>query len=144
MQQIYDPIRKKWVIATAEELVRQYWLQLMIRELSFPSELLVVEQELDRLPHLCADRRVVPSRRVDILSFFRSEEDRFLPLLLVECKRGVLDRTAVEQLYAYNTFVQAAYIALVNQKEVIFFSFSDKLEFDRFPSYRELVEKVNG
>ncbi|NGX27599.1 MAG: hypothetical protein K940chlam6_01537, partial [Chlamydiae bacterium] len=49
---LYDPFRKLWVAALPEEVVRQKLLHVMITQLGFPKNFLVVEKQLSELPHL--------------------------------------------------------------------------------------------
>jgi hypothetical protein len=120
MKQVYDPIRQKWVAATPEEIVRQTWIRRMVQELHFPKELLVVERELKMLPHLQNHPHPLPTRRVDVLSFGKGidSDHPVFPLLLIECKNEPLSQEALDQAVAYNTFVQAFYVAIVNQDQI--------------------------
>lgn len=141
MKQVYDEIRRQWVAATPEEVVRQKWILRMVRELSFPKELLVVERELRALPHLERHPYPLPNRRIDLLSFEKGSSPA--PLLLIECKAQSLTDEMLEQALAYNTFVQAPYVAIVNQSEVRLryhlMANSSPSEIDRLPSFKELL-----
>lgn len=130
MKQVYDRLRRQWVAATPEELVRQSWLHKMVEQLHYPPSLLVVEKELKHLPHLSDYEGSLPNRRVDILSF-----DRLRPLLLIECKQRVSEE-AMEQAVAYNLFVQAAFVAIVDQNQICLRS-HDRL-LDWLPPFSEL------
>ena len=133
MKQVYDTIRRQWVAATPEELVRQSWLEKMVQELGFPKQLLAVEKELKTLPHLQHYPHPLPSRRIDILSFV----NEMSPLLLIECKDEPLSQDAMDQALAYNTFVKATYVAIVNQTHIHLKG--PYGELDRLPSFSELV-----
>lgn len=141
MKQVYDKIRQQWVVATPEEMVRQKWLSYMCTELQFPKELLVIERELKMLPHL-KDQRQLPTRRIDILSYGKS----ITPLLLIECKAEPLTQEALDQVLAYNTFVQASYVAIVNASSILLrYNLACKrCEINRLPPYPELVEAIHG
>lgn len=141
MKQVYDKIRQQWVVATPEEIVRQKWLSYMCTELQFPKELLVIERELKMLPHL-KDQPQLPTRRVDILSYARG----ITPLLLIECKAEPLSQEALDQVLAYNTFVQASYVAIVNATSIrLRYNLACKrCEIDRLPSFPELMEAIHG
>lgn len=58
--QVYDPIRKKYVRATPEEFVRQQTIQFLIDYLGVPQDRIIVERTLSRLG-VEGDRR-----RIDI------------------------------------------------------------------------------
>ncbi len=145
MKQVYDSIREQWVAATPEEIVRQRWIQKMVQELQFPKELLVIERELKMLPHL-QQHPQLPTRRVDLLSFGKGIERPVFPLLLIECKDESLSEQALDQAIAYNTFVQAYYVAIVNRDQIrLRYNLAcSTCEIDRLPSFIDLMEAVNG
>jgi hypothetical protein len=148
MKQVYDTIRKKWVAATPEEIIRQTWIRKMVQELQFPKELLVVERELKMLPHLQSHSHPLPNRRVDVLSFGKGihSDHPVFPLLLIECKEGPLSQDALDQAIAYNTFVQAFYVAIVNQDQIrLRYNLAcSRCEIDKLPSFSDLAEAVCG
>ena len=131
MKQVFDSLRGNWVDATPEELVRQTWLQRMVQELGYPKGYLAVERELKTLAHLQNHQGPLPSRRIDILCFRKLK-----PLLLIECKKR-LSQEAMDQVLAYNQFVQAPYVAIVDRSQIRF-RFADR-EVDYLPMYDELI-----
>ena len=145
MREVFDLIRQTWVAATPEEVVRQAWIQRMIGELGFPGELLAVEKELKTLPHLIEEKSSLPGRRIDLLSFMKTQ-DTLRPLLLIECKEAPLTQEALDQAIGYNHYVKAPYVAIVNGSEIRFrYQLSSKQhEIPRLPSYLELVEALYG
>ena len=140
---IYDGIRKVWVKATPEEVVRQRWLMRMVKQLDFPHELIAIEKTMKELPGMRS--KAVPDRRVDILCYGKgdSSTDVLFPLLLIECKAGNLPEEAVDQVIGYNYHVGAGFVAAVNLHEVrlgAFDSVSNNYAFCSFlPSFRELM-----
>lgn len=138
---LYDGIRKVWVKATPEEQIRQQWLARMVRQLGFPSELIVVEKEIKELHG--ARSRGVPGRRVDIVCYGKASAALF-PLLLIECKAEPLGKEAVDQVIGYNDHVGACFIAALNLQEVrlgVFDAVKNQYQFFSFlPSYRELMQ----
>jgi len=145
MKQVYDPVRCKWIMASPEEIVRQTWIHHMIYDLQFPKGSLIVERELLSLPYLQIDFPHAPSRRVDILSLNTSHSAEagrlFQPLLLIECKCRSLNHLAFDQLLSYNTFIQAPFVALVNQKQIRLFCCSTSCETHVLPSFFQLIEQ---
>lgn len=128
--------RKVWVAATPEEIVRQGWLtQLELQ--GFPRALIAVEKELSQLTHLNCKK--VPTRRADILCF---APVTLQPLVLIECKAVPLTQKAVTQALAYNHFVQARFVAIVNQTEIKFgYPTSEGYKFVSFlPLFNELKD----
>jgi 7-keto-8-aminopelargonate synthetase-like enzyme len=142
MKQVYDNIRQQWVAATPEEIVRQRWIQKMVQELQFPKELLVIERELKMLPHLQQHPHPLPTRRIDLLSYSKPST----PLLLIECKDETLSQQALDQVVAYNTFVQAYYVAIVNQDQIrLRYNLAcSRCEIDKLPSFKDLMEAIDG
>jgi hypothetical protein len=117
MKKLLCPLRKAWVAATPEELVRQALLHELIHVLGYPAALLSVEKELKTLPHLGAHARVsLPTRRADILCYAPGNHSLY-PLLLIECKAVKLTARGVNQVTGYNHFVKAYFIAVVNHEE---------------------------
>ena len=83
-------IRKKWMVLTPEETVRQLLIHFMINECSVPIAKIAVERKIQ------VDER---TRRFDILVY-----DQVLkPLLLVECKsiHTKLNQQVMEQILFY-------------------------------------------
>ena len=107
-RELYDPIRKSFVKKTPEEEVRQSLLVKMIQELGYPLSLIAVEKELP-----------TPKRRLDILCHALIAGE-IHPLLLIECKAVPLNEKALWQVVGYNTFVSAPFIAIVNEKQILF------------------------
>ena len=117
-ESIFCPIRKAWVAALPEELVRQRFITYMTEERGFPASLISVEKSLRQLPHLAlTDSQHIPDRRADILCFAKGVNGVY-PLLLVECKAVKLIPTVVSQIVGYNHHVGASFIAVVNQTEM--------------------------
>jgi len=136
---VYDEVRRRWVKATPEELVRQRWLQWMIRGLYYPKELLTVEKKLEELPHLFG--KVVPRRRVDILCYGKGIHPSYplYPLLMIECKEGELSDAAIDQVIGYNHHVGAYFVAVANLEEMRFFDAQRKC-YSALPSFMELMQ----
>ncbi len=117
---IFDEIRKIWVPALPEELVRQTLLQKMVCKLGFPKELLVIEKNLNQLPHLTYN--TLPQRRIDILCYAKEIHPLHLlyPLLLIECKEEEkVDQAAIEQVIGYNEHVKAFFVAVATKREEV-------------------------
>ena len=70
---IFGIIRKKYLVLTPEEWVRQHFVSYLIEHLSYPKALITVEQGL---------RYNSRQKRSDIIVFDRKGK----PLVLVECK----------------------------------------------------------
>lgn len=118
--QLFCPIRKLWVVATPEELVRQSLIQMMTKELGFPASGIAMEKGLNQMPHLSRSSVPIPTRRADIVVFAKDihPDHIFYPLLLIECKAVPLTEKVIRQVVGYNQFVNARFIAIVNQNEI--------------------------
>jgi hypothetical protein len=102
-QMLFDAFRKKWVVLTPEEWVRQNFLQYLIQKLDYPSSLIALEKEIE-----------IGSvkRRFDILVYDRNHQ----PWLLVECKSMDIKLTeeVVEQIVHYNMAVPVKHLIITN------------------------------
>jgi len=100
---IFDLIRKKYIILTPEEWVRQHFINYMVHHLNYPKSLIRIEGSLtyNRL-----------QKRSDILLHDRSGK----PWMLIECKSPAIKLTqkAFNQVAVYNMTVGAKYVAVSN------------------------------
>lgn len=112
----FDPHRGRVIRHAPEERVRQQLLEKMRDELGFPKAYLAVERSLSEFT---ADEGNIPKRRLDIVAFYKNQ-GVLLPLLIVECKAVPLHERMLDQIFGYNHFVRAPFIALVNQHKTIF------------------------
>lgn len=139
------PIRKAAVSALPEERIRVQLLCDLIDKLGFPASIIAVEKELSQIPHLRSLSKKLPQRRADILCFAKEihPTEELYPLLLIECKAVKLTSKMVNQVVGYNHYLQAPYIALVNQDEIRTGWFDYEIEAYRFvpylPTYAQLI-----
>ena len=100
--QIFDEIRRKWLILTPEEWVRQHFVMYMNTQ-GYPLSLMAIERKLT-LNGM--------TRRSDILAFQPSGD----PYLLVECKApGVpLSQEVLDQAWRYNSVLRVPYVLITN------------------------------
>lgn len=100
---IWDIIRKKYLLITPEEWVRQHIIHFLISHKNYSKSLISTEKGLsyNKL-----------AKRSDILSF--SKEGT--PFLLIECKAPAIKITdkVFEQVSVYNQTIKAPYIAVSN------------------------------
>lgn len=114
---LFCPLRKTWVAALPEEKIRQALIHEMTQRLGFPLGSLVLERNLDQLPHLQTKTSPLPRRRADLIVFAQHLHPQHIlyPLLLIECKAVPLTDKVLRQIVGYNQFVEACFIAAVNQ-----------------------------
>lgn len=100
---IFDEFRKRWVVLTPEEWVRQNFLQFLVRVVDCPSSLIAVEKEI-LLGEL--------SKRFDILVYDRNHQ----PWMMVECKAMdvELSESVLNQVLRYSITIPAAYLVITN------------------------------
>jgi len=100
---IFDEIRKKYVVLTPEELVRQKFIRFLIEERGYVKSLFSIESGLKY-----GDLK----KRTDILYYDRNGR----PFLLIECKsfKVPLSQKTFEQLSIYNLAVKARFIGITN------------------------------
>ena len=103
---IFDAIRRKYLVLTPEEWVRQNFIQYLVTLKDYPSSVIAIEKEI-RLGEL--------KKRFDILIYDREHK----PWMLVECKgREVeLSQAVLDQAIRYNMSVPVEYIIITNGKE---------------------------
>lgn len=101
--EIYDIVRRKFVIVQPEELVRQLVVHYLIKEKNYPLSKTRVEMGLT------VNER---QKRCDILIF----DNNFQPFLLVECKAATIpiDQTTFEQIARYNLVFRVPFLLVTN------------------------------
>lgn len=110
--EIFDEIRKKWLVCTPEEWVRQHFIKWLISAKNYPASNVAIEGGLT-INQL--------QKRTDIVCYFNNK-----PLLLVECKAPAvkLDQTVFDQLFRYNLQIQSPLLAVTNGMQHIFAQFN--------------------
>lgn len=100
---IFDTLRKKWLLLTPEEWVRQNFVQYLIQIKNYPSTLIAIEKEI-KLGEL--------KKRFDILVY--NKEHR--PWMIIECKgqEVALDDGVLEQALRYNISIPVSYLVITN------------------------------
>lgn len=100
---IFDEIRKRFVVLSPEEWVRQNVIQYLIREKSYSKNLINVEKQL-MLNNL--------SKRYDIVAYDRDGK----VILIVECKAPsvAIDQETFDQIARYNMNLQADFLMVTN------------------------------
>jgi hypothetical protein len=100
---IFDRLRKKWVILSPEEWVRQNIIQYLLSDKHYPSTLIAIEKEI-KLGEL--------KKRFDILVYNKLHQ----PWMMIECKAMSvkLDEKVLDQVLRYNLSVPVSYIVISN------------------------------
>lgn len=99
---IFDEIRKKYLVLTPEEWVRQHFIKFLINEKKFPSSLIVIEKGL-KLNEL--------TKRADVLIYKDSA-----PVLMIECKAPnvKISQSTFDQIARYNLVFKVPYLIVTN------------------------------
>ena len=100
---IFDEIRKKFIILTPEEWVRQHTVQFLLQDKNYPKSYLNVEK-LIKINEL--------SKRYDIVVF----QPNGSIFLLIECKAPEVNITqkTFDQIARYNLTLKAKYLMVTN------------------------------
>lgn len=131
---VFDEIRKKTLLITPEEWVRQHFVQYLVLQKKYPKSLIQLEGGL---------KLNGQSKRSDILIFNTSGEK----ILLVECKAPSVKITQVvfDQIARYNIVHRVPLLAVTNGLEHFYctINFDQKKYFfvDKLPDYEELNSK---
>jgi hypothetical protein len=98
-------LRKKWLLLTPEEWVRQNFIQYLIRVKKYPSSLIAAEKEI-QLGEL--------KKRFDILMY----DSKHHPWMMIECKGPdiKLNDAVLQQILRYNISVPVSLIIITNGK----------------------------
>ena len=125
---LFDEIRKKHIIITPEEWVRQNFIQYLLQVKSYPASYMAVERNM-KLGEL--------NKRFDLMIFDRSAH----PWMLVECKAmdEKLNSRVMWQVLRYNIATPVKYIVITNGEECHAFvrGVVDFEEITALPSYDE-------
>jgi type I site-specific restriction endonuclease len=102
-KEIWDDFRKKWVVCTPEEWVRQHFLHYLVQSAGYPASRIAVERKL---------QTGAWTGRFDAVIF----DPNGHPFMLIECKAPevAIDPTTFFQSTRYSQTLQVPYVALTN------------------------------
>ena len=105
---IFDDIRKKYIVLTSEEWVRQNFIRFLINEKRFPVSLIAIEKKVTYN---------TLTKRYDVLIY-----NNAVPVVLVECKAPdvKLTQTALDQIARYNFDLKVKYLIVTNGLQHIY------------------------
>ncbi|WP_101907304.1 type I restriction enzyme HsdR N-terminal domain-containing protein [Tenacibaculum dicentrarchi] len=106
---IFDNLRKKYLVLTPEEWVRQHFVQFLIEEKKYPVTLIALEKQLT-INNL--------KKRTDIVIFSSDGT----PNIIVECKAPKIKiaQDTFDQIARYNLKLNANYLIVTNGLEHYF------------------------
>ena len=126
---IFDPLRKKNILLTNEEWVRQNIISFLNKDLDIPMSHIAIEKGfvLNKL-----------KKRFDLVVFDENGKIK----ILVECKSPYveLNQKSLDQLVIYNMKLNSKYLMLSNGLKHIFIKFKngDFIKIENIPSYKNL------
>lgn len=129
---VWDGLRKKWLLLTPEEWVRQHVIHWLKTVTGFPEKLLT------------AERQVKNRKRADVIGYDRNGK----PLLLVECKAPdiPIDSLAAQQAILYHQSLASPFLWLTNGKVHWVFQFQpiDKTwkKLAGLPSFEDMLAGI--
>lgn len=99
---VFDVVRKKHVILTPEEFVRQQIVHFIIDKYKYPIQSIAVEKQIK-----VGER----NKRFDIVIFKEAK-----PWMIVECKSNStpLSQAVLQQIVEYNIHLKANYLVITN------------------------------
>lgn len=102
-EMIFDRFRKKYVVLTPEEWVRQNFLNYLVKVMEYPAALIGIEKEI-YLGEM--------KKRYDIVIYNRATQ----PWMLVECKEMNVPLTeqTMQQVIRYNMVIPATFLVITN------------------------------
>ena len=127
---IYDIIRKKYILLTDEEKVRQLTIRFLIDELQIPKSQISTEKEFKIESGL--------KKRFDIIVFNRNGK----VAILVECKSSKIkiNTKVIDQILIYNKKLKAKYLMVTNGIKTIALHCAPKniKQINNIPKYLSL------
>lgn len=121
---IYDAFRKRWVVLTPEEWVRQHVLAYLVQTKNYAASLLAVERSLTYNTR---------KKRFDILVFNRQAE----PFMLIECKAPEvkLSEDTLMQICTYNTVFNVPFLFVSNGLVHILYALNGEAKYVRVQEF---------
>lgn len=100
---IFDFIRKKEVLLTPEEWVRQHFLRYLVDEKKYPASLIAVEKKMNLHQ---------TTKRTDIVVYNQNAK----PEIIVECKAPnvPISQEVFDQIARYNLKLDARFLVVTN------------------------------
>jgi hypothetical protein len=122
---IFDPIRKKNIVLTPEEWVRQHVIAFLVQTQKYPMSLIAVERMItfNQL-----------KKRFDVLVYNKSGK----PEILIECKAPEvkLSSETLFQIATYNMIFKVPYLFVSNGMKHLLFQLNEEgkyISIEQFP-----------
>ena len=139
-----DPIRKKYILATPEETVRQrvikYLTQFIIGASAKAEQVITCE---DSLSHYGLETQ----KRADIvIRSYDDDIDAFIPEVVIECKAPdiYIGESEIDQVIEYAELLECNYAVITNGEEIFCWHYTDETKeyepIKRLPSYLGILD----
>jgi len=114
---IFDMLRKKYVVLTPEEWVRQNFARYLIGNKNYPKSIIAIEKQL---------KINNTTKRTDILLFDKNGN----PDIIVECKAPSIkiNQETFDQIARYNLKLNANYLIITNGLQHFYCKIDHQLE----------------
>ncbi len=126
---IFCLVRRKWIILTPEEKVRQFILHQLVNTNQYPQKYISVEKTL-KVNDL--------SKRYDIVVYNQQLQAK----ILIECKAEYIELKAntLQQIATYNIKLQVPFLMVTNGKKSFYFEIKNEesMQINSFPKFEEL------
>lgn len=132
-QYIFDEVRKKYVMNTPEEWVRQNFIRYLVLEKGYPQTLISIEHEIS-LNTL--------SKRCDAVVFSKKGQ----PLMILEFKAPDVSvrQDVFDQIVRYNLVLKVSFLLITNGMKhfccKINFQKKDYIYLREIPGYNDLID----
>lgn len=140
-QTYFDPVRKKYVVATERETVRQRVVQWLIQELDVPQRMIRIGEKLSYYGLNFRHRADIVIERYD------RAENTSRPVAVVECKalETPLNDAAFNETFDYAEKLACDYCILTNGEELYCFYLDAEnyIELDSVPNYHEMSKAAS-
>lgn len=127
VEMIFDPFRKRWLVLTPEEWVRQNILQYLTEVKKYPAKLIAIEKEI----HLGELKK-----RCDVVVYDRNAQ----PWMIIECKEmnTPLNSKTMDQVLRYHITLPAKYLVITNGSYCYGFEkiSGEFIQINELPSYQ--------
>ncbi len=120
---IFDEIRRRWLVLTPEEWVRQNFVQYLL-ELNYPKALMAIEKVI-----VLNDTK----KRFDIVIYKNDT-----PWMLIECKemKVPLTQKVLQQVVNYNQTINCSFMVITNGNQTMAWQLKPVLEeLNSLPNY---------
>ena len=139
---IYDKVRKKDILFTPEEKVRQQVLTYLIDELKVPEYM--IDEEIAMSYY-----KVISSKRPDILILKKDEKTgEAVPMAVIECKRNntLIDGVIIEQTLHYAEQLGCNYAMITDGDyvDVAYCELNNKMlvSIKSLPNYADMLNGI--